>query len=91
MTEYWKNKYTIKFDNPAIDIPVGTMFTITGIQENQFELTATDESKGYALVIVELGVLSFGFTASGNAFPQSFVSGKSLLLDLIAEYIRKNQ
>ena len=92
MTEYWKNKYTVKFENPTIDTPVGTMFTVTGMQGNQFELTAIDESKGYTPVVIELGALLFGFTSSSsNTFQQSFTPSCSLLLDQISEYVRKNK
>lgn len=91
MAEYWKNKYPVKFDNPTVDIPVGTTFTVTGICENQFELTAMDESKGYSLVIIDLDVLLSGFTCSDKIMYQSFMSNHSSLLDQIAEYVRKNK
>lgn len=90
MVEYWKNNYIMKFDSPDIDIPVGTMFTITGVRGNQVELTATDETKGYAMVTIGSDVLSFGFTCDSEPFYQSFVLNSSLL-DKISQYIYKKQ
>lgn len=88
MAEYWKNKYPVKFDIPSTNhIPEGTLFTITGLCDNQFELT----SSGYEPVVVDLNTLLFGFSCSDKVLYQSFMPNRSPLMDKIAEYVHKFQ
>lgn len=90
MTEYWKNKYPVKFDIPSTNhIPEGTLFTVTGLRDNKFELTVVDESSGYEPVVIDLNTLLFGFSCSDKILYQSFVPNHSPLLDLIAGYVYK--
>jgi hypothetical protein len=69
MKRFYANKYPLKNavlngTDPATDLPVGTVFTISGISGDVFELEPVSETKGMISYYVGAKMLEDGFTAN---------------------------
>jgi len=78
MTDFYTNKYPVKYgfsgqNIDKADIPVGTVFTISGINGNSIELEPINEI-GDTMVIIDVQTLEFAFTKSAKIKKQPVIN-----------------